>query len=116
MADKMQEKGECGKKIRAVHQTMNLLGGKWKITIIAVLCYHESQRFSEILGNVEGISNRMLSKELKELEADQLILRTVQTTQPVTVMYRLTEAGQELYTAMQSLADWGAAYGTRTAK
>lgn len=97
----------CKKQIMAVHDAMDVLTGKWKISIIAVLCYHNKRRFSDILKDVKGISNKMLSKELKEMEQNKLIKRTVLDTQPVTVHYELTEYGQKLQTVIKNLSDWG---------
>jgi DNA-binding HxlR family transcriptional regulator len=91
----------------AVQDSMDVLSGKWKISIISSICYYNKRRFSDILGDVEGISNRMLSKELKELEINQLVKRTVLDTQPVTVQYELTEHGLTLKTIINNLTDWG---------
>lgn len=93
--------------IMAVHDAMDVLNGKWKISIISSVCYHNKRRFSDILSDVNGISNRMLSKELKELEINKLIKRSVMDTQPVTVLYQLTEYGKTLQTIIDNLADWG---------
>ena len=95
------------KEIMAVHDTMDVLNGKWKISIISSICYYNERRFSDILSDVEGISNKMLSKELKELEMNRLIKRTVLDTQPVTVQYNLTEYGRTLQTIIDHLAKWG---------
>ncbi|WDF76503.1 helix-turn-helix domain-containing protein [Mucilaginibacter sp. KACC 22773] len=95
------------KEIMAVHDAMDVLNGKWKISIISSICYYNKRRFSDILNDVNGISNKMLSKELKELEVNKLIKRTVLDTQPVTVQYNLTEYGQTLQTIINNLADWG---------
>jgi DNA-binding HxlR family transcriptional regulator len=65
------------------------------------------RRFSDILNDIEGISNRMLSKELKELEINQLVKRTVLDTQAITVQYELTEHGDTLQTIISNLTDWG---------
>jgi len=95
------------KQIMAVHDTMDVLSGKWKISIISSVCYYNKRRFSEILNDVHGISNKMLSKELKELEINKLIRRTVLDTQPVTVFYQLTDYGKTLQKIIDTLADWG---------
>ena len=95
------------KRIMAVHDAMDVLNGKWKISIISSVCYNNKRRFSDILNDVKGISNKMLSKELKELEMNKLITRTVLDTQPVTVQYQLTEYGLTLRTIIDNLADWG---------
>lgn len=95
------------KEIMAVHDAMDVLNGKWKISIISSICFYNERRFSDILNDVDGISNKMLSKELKELEANKLIKRTVFDTQPVTVKYNLTEYGLTLQTIINNLAEWG---------
>ncbi|WP_462266099.1 winged helix-turn-helix transcriptional regulator [Mucilaginibacter sp.] len=102
----MDNKG-CHIKIKAVHDAMDVLNGKWKISIISSICYYSIRRFSDILQDVGGISNKMLSKELKELEMNRLITRTVLDTQPVTVQYQLTEYGRTLQTIINNLSDWG---------
>jgi DNA-binding HxlR family transcriptional regulator len=95
------------KRIMAVHDAMDILNGKWKISIIASLCHHDKRRFSDFLNDVNGISNKMLSKELKELEINKLVNRTVLNTQPVTVEYTLTKYGLTLKTVIRHLSDWG---------
>lgn len=98
---------EHRKEIMAVHDAMDVLNGKWKISIISSICYYNKRRFSDILNDVQGISNKMLSKELKELEINKLINRTVLETQPISVQYQLTEYGRTLQTIISNLADWG---------
>ena len=98
---------EQKKRMRAVQDSMDVLNGKWKISIIASICCYGKRRFSDILNDIEGISNRMLSKELKELEINQLVKRTVLDTQPITVQYELTEHGNTLQTIITNLTDWG---------
>lgn len=95
------------KEIMAIHDAMDVLSGKWKISIISSICYYNKRRFSDILNDVNGISNKMLSKELKELEMNKLIKRTVLDTQPITVQYQLTEYGLTLKTIINDFADWG---------
>ncbi|MGZ4089497.1 MAG: winged helix-turn-helix transcriptional regulator [Bacteroidia bacterium] len=98
---------DCKKNIMAIHDAMDVLSGKWKISIIGVLCYHNKRRFTDILNDVNGISNKMLSKELKELEVNKLVKRTVLETQPITVNYELTEYGQKLQSVIKNLSEWG---------
>ncbi|WP_343706290.1 helix-turn-helix domain-containing protein [Flavobacterium sp.] len=98
---------EHRKEIMAVHDTMDILNGKWKISIISSICYHNKRRFTDILNDVNGISNKMLSKELRDLEMNKLIKRIVIDTQPVTIHYQLTEYGLTLKTIINDLAEWG---------
>ncbi len=95
------------KEIMAVHDAMDVLSGKWKISIISSICYYNKRRFSDILNDIDGISNKMLSKELKELEINKLVKRTVVDTQPIAVQYQLTEYGRTLQTIIYNLVDWG---------
>lgn len=105
MSDKEHQIHE--KEITAVNDAMNVLNGKWKISIISSMCYYNKRRFSDILKDVNGISNKMLSKELKELEINKLITRKVLNTQPITVEYQLTEYGKTLETIINNLTEWG---------
>ncbi len=66
-----------------------------------------SSRFSEILKRVDGLSDRMLAQRLKELEASDLVSRTVVPTVPVQVRYELTERGTDLMRSLQPLVSWG---------
>jgi DNA-binding HxlR family transcriptional regulator len=95
------------REMRAVQDSMNALNGKWKVSILTSICYYTQRRFSDILADIDGISNKMLSKELKELELNKLIKRTVLDTTPVTVQYSLTDHGKSLQTLIQDLTDWG---------
>ncbi|MDW8850774.1 helix-turn-helix domain-containing protein [Flavobacterium sp. MMLR14_040] len=101
------EKEQHKKEMMAVQDSMDVLSGKWKIAIISSVCYYNKRRFSDILNDVVGISNKMLSKELKELEVNKLIKRTVLETQPISVQYELTEHGKTLQTIINNLTAWG---------
>lgn len=98
------------KEMMAIHDAMDVLSGKWKIYIISSICHYNKRRFSDILNDVVGISNKMLSKELKELETNKLIKRTVLDTHPVTVQYELTKHGLTLQTIINNLTEWGLAH------
>jgi DNA-binding HxlR family transcriptional regulator len=64
-------------------------------------------RYTDILREVKGISGKMLSRDLKELETNLLITRTVLNTQPITVQYEITEYGATLKNVISVIADWG---------
>lgn len=100
-------KQEQKNRMRSVQDAMDALNGKWKISIISSICCYGKRRFSDIANDVIGISNRMLSKELKELEINQLVKRTILDTHPITVQYELTEHGNTLQTIITNLSDWG---------
>jgi DNA-binding HxlR family transcriptional regulator len=101
------------KNLMAIQDSMDVLNGKWKISIISSICYYNKRRFSDILRDVIGISNKMLSKELKELEINKLIKRSILNTQPITVEYELTEHGKTLKTIINNLTDWGISHRTK---
>lgn len=95
------------KEMMAIHDAMDVLNGKWKIYVLSSICHYSQRRFSDILDDVPGISNKMLSKELKELEVNRLIERIVLDTHPVTVLYKLTKHGKSLQTIINNLTAWG---------
>lgn len=94
------------KAIGAVHDTMDLLSGKWKITIITSLSFGK-KRYSEILKEVEEISGKVLTRELKDMAMNLLIKRSVLNTQSVTVQYSLTKYSENLLPIICNLRDWG---------
>jgi len=96
----------CTQKIRAIHDTMDVLSGKWKVSIIACLCYR-GMRYSELMREIPGISGKMLSRELKDLEMNKLVERTVETTKPISVYYKITPYGASLKELTEVIAIWG---------
>jgi DNA-binding HxlR family transcriptional regulator len=102
---------ECGKDgLLAIKDTMILLSGKWKIQIIGCLMMYGPMRFMDLRRRVEGIAAKMLSKELQELELNELIQRKVMQTRPVTVEYELTAHGASLEHVIKELRDWGTSH------
>ena len=81
--------------------TMSLIGGKWKMQILFWLWKSEIMRYSELKRSLEGITHKMLSNQLKELENDRLIIRTEYPQVPPKVEYKLSERGKTclLYTS-----------------
>ncbi|WP_229600037.1 helix-turn-helix domain-containing protein [Runella sp. SP2] len=96
----------CTTSMRAIQDIMDVLGGKWKISIVTCLCF-SPRRFSELLKLVDGISGKVLSRELKDLEMNKLISRTVKDTQPISVEYAITEYGNSFKELIQIMAEWG---------
>lgn len=93
----------------SVTEMLNRVGDKWTVLVIGALC-DGSLRFSELRRKVEGISQRMLTRTLRELERDGLVSRTVYPTVPPRVDYALTPLGASSLTAIRSLADWASAH------
>ncbi|WP_029284561.1 helix-turn-helix domain-containing protein [Pedobacter sp. R20-19] len=106
MERKFEPIKDCSQKILAISDTMDILNGKWKMSIIACLCY-KPMRYSELLKEVRGISGKVLSRELKDLEVNELIERIVLSTAPVAVEYRITDYGNSLRDLTNTIADWG---------
>lgn len=100
----------CQIRIQAIKDTLEILSGKWKIHILGTLLEAEKLGFMDLIREVEGIGTKMLSKELQDMEVNQLISRTVMNTKPITVQYALTEYGKTLKPVIDELANWGAAY------
>lgn len=98
--------GKCKSMIRPVRDALDVLSGKWKLPIIVALSMGV-KRFSELSREIDGITDRMLSKELRDLEMNQLVKRTVYDTFPVTVEYSLTEYGGSLKHVINELRKWG---------
>ncbi|MCY1220971.1 putative HTH-type transcriptional regulator YtcD [compost metagenome] len=92
--------------VLAINDTINAISGKWKLPIIGSLLYGKT-RFKELERVIPKITPRMLSKELKDLEINGLITRTVIDTIPVTVEYQLTKSGEDFKRVLDIMVDWG---------
>ena len=90
----------------ALQSAMGSIGGKWKLPILCSLTQNGSSRYNELLHNVQGISNTMLSQTLKELERDRLILRKEYLEVPVRVEYALSEKARRLQPILLDLIRW----------
>lgn len=86
--------------------TISLIGGRWK-SIILYLLYDHTRRFGEIAARMPSISRKVLSEQLKELEADGLIKRKKYNETPPRVEYSLTDLGQSLRPILNDMAAWG---------
>ncbi|WP_200975269.1 helix-turn-helix domain-containing protein [Echinicola sp. 20G] len=95
-----------GEFVIAVREAMNAISGKWKLPIIGSLCYG-TKRFKELEREIPKITPRMLSKELKELELNSIVKRTVHDTTPVTVEYQLTPSGKKIKNVLDAMVKWG---------
>ncbi len=96
----------CDKSCPIEH-TVNLIGHKWKVLIIRNLLNKGTQRFSELSKGINGISQKMLTQQLKQLEADGIINRMVYPEVPPRVEYSLTELGDSLKPILDSMNIWG---------
>lgn len=98
-------KESCAKAKLAIRDTLDIVGGKWKLVLISVL-RSGKKGFNE-LSREAGISPRILSKELQELEMNGLVSREVCNTKPVTVQYELTDYSETLSQVLIAMEKWG---------
>ncbi len=94
------------KDMLALADALDILNGKWKISIMCSL-NENKKRFKELQRDVGRITGKMLSKELKELEMNELVSRRVLDTKPITVEYALTHYGETLEKVIGELVNWG---------
>lgn len=92
--------------VLAIQDTLNAFQGKWKMPIIGALMFGK-KRFKEIEREIPKITPRMLSQELKDLEMNGIVSRTVLHTTPVTVEYALTDSGEQLHQVIEAMIIWG---------
>ncbi|REG94100.1 winged helix-turn-helix transcriptional regulator [Flavobacterium aquicola] len=100
----------CQVRMQAISDAMSLLSGKWKFHILGTLIEGNTLGFMDLLREINGIGTKMLSKELQDLEINNLISRTVMNTKPITVEYSITEQGKTLLPLIDELAKWGIDY------
>lgn len=97
---------ECVEMILPVRDALDILSGKWKLPIIISLSFG-NKRFSQMANEIPNITDRMLSKELRDLEQNKLVKRTVYSSVPVIVEYSMTEYGKSLDKVITELRNWG---------
>ncbi|HEY4111620.1 helix-turn-helix domain-containing protein [Puia sp.] len=102
----------CSAAAGAIRDALYVIGGKWKLPILMTLA-SGPQRFRELQRALEDITPKVLSKELKELELNEFVSRTVHPTTPVTVEYSLTGYSSSLQKVLIELRDWGFAHRQR---
>jgi len=91
--------------------TISILGGKWKLIILYELKVNKVMRYSELKKALVTITHKMLSQQLKELEADDLVIRKEYPQLPPKVEYSLSEKGLSLSGIMEDICNWGCKYG-----
>lgn len=99
----------------AVEVTVAMIGGKWKSIILFHLFKCGVLRFSELGRKLPKVSERILARQLRELESDRLVRRTVYPQVPPKVEYELTASGQSLVPLLQAMSDWGYAQQSKSA-
>lgn len=97
---------DCHKVLMAVSDALYAIGGKWKLMIIIAMA-RGNKRFTEIQRQVTGISARVLSSELKDLELNGFIIKKVETGYPVSIEYELLSYSQTLEEVVTAMTKWG---------
>lgn len=93
-------------ELRALNDTLYFIGGKWRIPVINSIC-NGNRRFREIERSIPGITTRMLSKELKDMEMNKLVTRTVYPDTPVLIEYAPTEYCRSFGKIILAMIEWG---------
>lgn len=106
---KGHQKEQCKELQLPVQDALDVLNGRWKLPILIAISF-QTKRFSEISRELNGITDRVLSKELKEMEQNQIIKRTVRDAFPPVVEYSITPHGLTLHKIYGELGEWGAAH------
>ena len=107
MDKEVTSEAQCKATLNSVADALYVIGGKWKLRIIVALT-EGNRRFNEMQRLIEGISAKVLSTELKDLELNGFVRRNVFTGTPVVVEYELTEYAETLSGVLQALSEWGA--------
>ncbi|MGZ3871827.1 MAG: winged helix-turn-helix transcriptional regulator [Mucilaginibacter sp.] len=107
-----QDISKVADKIAYLQNTLSAINGKWKLPILLSL-YAGISRFRDLQRNIPNITTRVLSKELKDLETNKLILRKVHDTYPISVEYKLTTHSHTLTPMVDEMIKWGKLYGRR---
>lgn len=102
-----EQHAQCAGLLLSFRDAVEIIGGKWKSPILLSLGFRGSMRFGELQRMHNGIPAKTLSKELKDLERNGLVKRTVLDTMPVTVMYEVTPYARTLEKILLDLRAWG---------
>ncbi|SKA41846.1 DNA-binding transcriptional regulator, HxlR family [Chitinophaga eiseniae] len=97
---------ECARSILPIRDVLDILSGKWKLQILMLLMF-EKRRFKDLQQLTQGITPKMLVKELRDLEMNQLITRKVYDDSPVYIEYAITPYGRTLKKLILEMEDWG---------
>lgn len=96
----------CQQKLRISRDVLEVIQGKWRLPIVLALTFG-NKRFGEIQRDIGDISPKMLSQELKALEENKIIIRTLYDSMPVTVEYSLTPLGRSMKKLLDEVLTWG---------
>ena len=115
LSNQRPTEAQCKATLSSIADALYVIGGKWKLRIIVAL-KEGNKRFNEMQRTIEGISAKVLSAELKDLELNGFIRRNVFTGTPVVVEYELTEYCETLDDVLNALSAWGAMHREKVKK
>lgn len=90
----------------SIEKVLDMVGGKWKVHILYILAEKSILRYGELKRNLDSVTHKVLSSKLKELEKDELIIRTEYPQIPPKVEYTLSEKGWDLIPMIDKMCDW----------
>ena len=106
VSNEKPSEAQCRATLSSIADALYVIGGKWKLRIIVAL-KEGNKRFNEMQRTIEGISAKVLSTELKDLELNGFVQRNVYTGTPVVVEYELTDYCETLNDVLHALSAWG---------
>lgn len=101
-----QKHAMCQQKLMITRDALEVIQGKWRLPIVLALTFG-NKRFGELQRDIADISPKMLSQELKALEENKIITRTVYDSMPITVEYALTPLGKSMHKMLDEVLKWG---------
>jgi len=110
-----QKTPSCQQKLRISRDALEVIQGKWRLPIVLALTFG-NKRFGELQKDIVDISPKMLSQELKMLEENKIVTRTVYDSMPVIVEYSLTPLGQSMKKLLDEILIWGAHFRKEVVK
>lgn len=105
-----KNKISCNNYECEIEVTLEVLSGKWKSLILWHLCQHKIIRFNEFRRLIPKITQKMLTQQLRNLEENELVNRTVYDETPPVVEYSLTDLGEQLVPILEKMDEWGKKY------
>lgn len=106
MADNKHSEYEQYHRCESMSKFQSIISGKWKILILWYISFYKMQRFNELQRRLEGITHSTLTKQLRELEEDGLIVRTVYSEVPARVEYTLSSLGESFISILENMQSW----------
>lgn len=106
MSNNKHSNNEQYRRCESMSKIQSIISGKWKILILWYISFYETQRFNELQRRLDGITHSTLANQLKELESDGLIVRTVYSEIPPRVEYSLSDLGKSFIPVLKNMQKW----------